>query len=138
MLPTREGNRDMHEFIDSPGDVLAIRLSGTITSDDLDAIMDRLDAVMAEHRSIHVYSETHAITGLQISALPHYVSRATHLFGELGRFGRVAVVGDQSWVRASSRLKSALLPGIAFLVVGPERREEAVGWVYRGEEPLPD
>jgi hypothetical protein len=37
----------MHKFIDSPDDVLALEVSGTITGEDLDAIMDRTEAVMA-------------------------------------------------------------------------------------------
>jgi hypothetical protein len=128
----------MHEFIDSPDDVLAVKLSGTITGEDLDAIMDRTDAILAKHRNIHVYAETHHIAGLQLTAFPHHMTRAVHLFGKLGRFGRVAVVADQRWMRASSRLESALLPGITYFVVGPERREETLGWALRGEEMLPD
>ena len=127
----------MHEFIDSPDDVLAVKISGTITGEDLDAIMDRTDAIMAKHRNIHVYTETEGVAGLQLTALPHHMTRAMPLFGKLDRFGRVAVVADQAWMRASSRLESALLPGISYMVVGPERREEALGWVLRGEEALP-
>ena len=34
----------MLEFIDSPDDVIALKISGAIKGQDLDAIMDRLDA----------------------------------------------------------------------------------------------
>ncbi|QIK96123.1 STAS/SEC14 domain-containing protein [Sphingomonas sp. HDW15A] len=127
----------MHEFLESPADVLAVKLSGTITGEDLDLIMDRTEAILAAHRTIHVYVETHGLDGIQLSALPHYMGRAMPLFGKRGRFRRVAVVAEQRWVRASSRLESALLPGITYLVVGPDRREEALAWALKGEEPLP-
>src|SRR6476469_946782 len=85
----------MHELLKSPDDVLAVKLSGTITGEDLDAVMDRTDEIMAAHDKIHVFCETHDIQGMQLSALPHHMGRAFPLFGKLDRFGRVAVVSDQ-------------------------------------------
>ena len=70
----------MHELLKSPDDVLAVKLSGTITGEDLDAIMDRTDEIMAKHDKIHVYCETHGVEGLQLSAMPHHMSRAFPLF----------------------------------------------------------
>ena len=118
----------MHKFIKSPDDVLAVELSGTITGEDLDAIMDRTDEIMAKHDKIHVYCETHGITGLQLSAMPHHMGRAFPLFGKLDRFGRVAVVADQAWMRAGTRLESAMLPNISYRVYEPEERAEALEW----------
>ena len=123
----------MHKFLDSPDDVLALEMSGTITGDDLDAIMDRADAIMAAHEKIHVFVETRGIGGMQLSALPHHFSRALPLFGRLGRFGRVAVVADQAWMRAATRLESAVLPNIRYRVYEPEERDEALAWALGKE-----
>jgi hypothetical protein len=123
----------MHEFIKAPDDVLAVKLSGTITGEDLDAIMDRTDAVMAKHDKIHVYCETVGIGGMQLSALPHHMGRAFPLFGKLDRFGRVAVVADQAWMRAGTRLESAMLPNVSYRVYEPEEREEALEWALGKE-----
>ena len=119
----------MHEMLDSPNDVLALKISGTITGEDLDAIMDRTDAMMAAHDKIHVFVETEGIGGMQLAALPRHMSRALPLFGKLDRFGRVAVVADQAWMRVGTRLESALLPNISYRVCGPEERNEAFAWV---------
>jgi hypothetical protein len=124
----------MHKFIKSPDDVLALKISGTITGEDLDAIMDRTEAIMAKHDKIHVYVETHGIDGVQLSAMPHHMSRAFPMFGKLGRFGRVAVVSDQAWMRFGSRLESAMLPGISYCVFTPEDRDEALTWAI-GKQP---
>ena len=118
----------MHKFLKSPDDVLALKISGTISGEDLDAIMDRTDAIMAKHDKVHVYVETHDIGGLQLSALPHHISRTFPLFGKLDRFGRVAVVADQAWMRFGTRLESAMLPNISYRVYQPEEREEALAW----------
>jgi hypothetical protein len=119
----------MLRFLKSPDDVLAIEATGTITGEDLDAIMDRTEAILAKHDKIHVYLETHSVAGLQLSALPHHMRRAFPLFGKLGRFGRVAVVSDQAWMRVGTRLESAMLPNISYRVCKPEERDEALAWV---------
>lgn len=119
----------MLEELDSVDDVLAIRVSHKITGADLDAIMDRLDALMAKHDKTHVFVETHAIDGLELTSLPGYIGRALPLFGKLDRFGRVGVVADQGWIRAGTRLESALLPNIKYRVYEPDERAEALAWV---------
>lgn len=119
----------MLEELDSVDDVLAIRISHKITGADLDAIMDRLDALMAKHDKTHVFVETHAIDGIELTSLPGYVARSLPLLGKLDRFGRVAVVADQGWIRAGTRLESAMLPNIKYRVYEPDERAEALAWV---------
>ena len=119
----------MHLMIEAPDDVIALRVSGRIMGADLDAIMDRLDAVMGRHDKVHVFVETKGIEGIELSGLPSYMQRAVPLFGKLDRFGRVAVVADQGWIRAGTRLESALLPSIRYRVYMPDERDEAFAWV---------
>jgi hypothetical protein len=119
----------MLTFIDSAGDVLALEISGKITGADLDAVMDVLDSAMAHHDKVHVFVETKAIGGLELTSLPGYMARALPLFGKLGKFGRVAVVADQAWIRAGTRLESAMLPNMTYRVYMPEVRDEALAWV---------
>jgi len=122
----------MHQFIDSPDDVIALTVADKITAADLDAIMDQLDSVMARHEKVHVFVETRGIDGIELSGLPGYMTRAMPLFGKLDRFGRVAVVADQAWVRAATRLESAILPNISYRTYMPDERAEALAWVMAG------
>lgn len=119
----------MIEMIEVADDVIAVRISNKITGDDLDEIMDRLDAVMANHDKVHVFVETRSIDGIELRGLPAYVKRAMPLLGKLNRFGRVAVVADQAWVRFGTRLESALLPFISYRTFTPDRRDWALAWV---------
>ena len=119
----------MLELLESADDVIAGMVSDKITGRDLEAIMDRLDEAMAKHDKVHVFVETRSIDGIEIWSLPKYVERAMPLFGKLERFGRVAVVADQTWVRIGARLESALLPNIRYRTYLPEQREEALAWV---------
>ena len=120
----------MLDLIPSPDDVMALRVSGKLTGADLDQIMDRLDDVMAKHAQVHVLVETHSIDGIELTSLPSYMARAMPLFGKLDRFGRIAVVADQTWVRVGTRLESALLPNISYRTYMPEERDEAAAWVF--------
>jgi hypothetical protein len=124
----------MLEIIDSPEDVIALKISGAIKGQELDTIMDRVDAIMANHDKVHVFVETQGISSLELSSLPHYFSRAFPLFGKLGRFGRVAVVADQAWVRVGTRIESAVLPFISYRTYEPGERKEAFDWVATGDE----
>lgn len=125
----------MLEFIESPDDIVALTISGKITSADLDACMDRLDRAFEAGEKVHVFVETRSIDGIEISALPNYAARAMPLFGKLNRFGRVAVVADQAWIRVGTRVESAVLPFISYRTFEPPERERALAWVLTGNDP---
>ncbi|WP_447759625.1 STAS/SEC14 domain-containing protein [Sphingopyxis panaciterrae] len=119
----------MIETIPSADDVIALTVSHKIGGAELDAVMDRLDDAMARHDKVHVFVETQAIDGIEIAGLGSYTKRALPLLGKLGRFGRVAVVADQGWIRAATKVESGLLPCISYRVFDPEGRDEALAWV---------
>ena len=123
----------MHEIIDAPDDVVALCVSGKLTSEDLSVMMARLEHAMASHPVVHVFVEVRSLDGVELSGLGNHVARAMPLFGKLRNFGRVAVVADQAWVRAGTRVESALLPLISYRVFQPPQREEALEWVRHGE-----
>ena len=79
-----------------------------------------------------MFIETRGIEGIDISSLPSYTARAMPLFSKLNRFGRVAVVADQAWVRFGTRLESMVLPFISYQVYEPDQRQEALEWVTTG------
>ena len=119
----------MPEFVTSRPDVIALRVSHRITGADLEAIMDRLEPLLAQHAKVHVFVETHAIDSLELAGLPTYIARAMPLLGKLNRFGRVAVVADQAWIRLGTRIESALLPFISYRIFEPGQRDAALAWV---------
>ena len=124
----------MFTFIDSADDVIALTIEHKVTGADLDAIMDRLYAAMTAHEKAHVFVETRAIDGFELSGLGAYMARALPLLGKLNRFGRVAVVADQAWIRAMTRIESAILPFISYRAFEPAQRDEALAWA-KGERP---
>ena len=124
----------MLEWIETPDDTLAMKITGRITGDDLDPIMDRLDAALEKHDKVHIFVETQGISSLELAAFPTYVARALPLFGKLNRFGRVAVVSDQAWIRVGTRIESAMLPFISYRTYEPGQRAQALQWVLTGAD----
>ena len=51
-----------------------------------------------------------------------------HLASKL-LIGRVAVVADQAWIRAATRIESVILPFISYRTFTPDQRQEAFAWV---------
>jgi hypothetical protein len=122
----------MLSFIETSPDTIAVTIKGKIASADLDAVMDRLDAAFAAHDKVNVFVETRDLDGIELSGLGRYTARALPLFGKLTRFGRVAVVSDQAWLRAATRFESAVLPFISYRVFEPAERDQALAWVKDG------
>lgn len=122
----------MHEFIQTADDVIALTVRDEVGSADLEAVMDRLESALGRHGQVHVFVETRALDGVALSGLGSHIARAMPLLGQLKKFGRVAVVADQAWVRAGTRVESALLPFVSYRVFKPEQRDEALAWVKNG------
>lgn len=123
----------MLDMMDTAKDVVALRIAGRITGADLDTVMNCLEEAMRGNDKVHLFVETSAIDTIEIAALPSYIARAAPLFGKLDRFGRVAVVADQAWIRIATRIESAILPFISYRVFAPEQRDVALAWVAGSE-----
>lgn len=126
----------MLEFIEGPDGAIALTIAGTITDEDLERIMDRLDITMKRSDQVDVFVETRHIDGLQLSALATYTARALPLLGKLKSFRRVAVVADQAWIRAATRIESMLLPFVSYRVFPPDQRDAALRWAFHAEDTV--
>jgi hypothetical protein len=128
----------MIEFIDSADDVIALKVSGKLMRDELEEVTARLERSFADHAKTHVYVEIEDYRGFELAALPDYLPHAFAMMKRLDRFGRVAVVSDQSWIRWATRLESALLPHISYEVFEGAERHRALAWVEGKLNPLHD
>ena len=119
----------MLEFLTSADGVIALEIGGKLTQAELDEIVRRLETSLDARDKTHLFIHVHGFSGFDLSALPTYLPRAGAMLRKLGRFGRIAVVSDQPWVRAWTRIESALLPGISYEVFTPDQRDQALAWV---------
>ena len=61
----------MLEFIKAPEDVLALKYTGAITGKELDAALDKLEAMLAKPGKIHFYIEMRGIEGIEANYVWH-------------------------------------------------------------------
>lgn len=119
----------MLTFLDCPEPVLAFRAGGKIENADLSALFERLEPMLERGGPVHVFAQIEGLSGLALDGFPAHVARAMPLLAKLPRFGRIAVVADQAWLRLAARIESAVLPGISYRTFTPEQRDAAFAWV---------
>jgi hypothetical protein len=128
----------MIEYIQSNEDVIALKITGKLMREELDEITTRVEKSLAEREKTHIFVEIEDFSGFDVAALPEYLPRAAAMLGQLGRFGRIAVVSDRRWIRWATKLESALLPHISYETFTADERHRALAWVEGKLNPLHD
>ncbi len=121
----------MLETIESPENVVALKVVGKLQKDDYDAVLlpalrrmidgpgeIRLVLVLAEEFEGLTVGGTAADAGLYVNELFHR---------ELSKWKRCAVVTDRDWLRNSIAMFRWMMPG-AVEVFEPSRLEQAIAW----------
>lgn len=124
----------MFEKLQSPPDVLAYSLSGTMTPEDVDAIYEDCLAALDQHDQLNVYVEALDDFGVAGAAVWRDLTRMHEMFGHLRKFDRIAFVANPSWIEKLAKAEESFLAFFDFNmhVFDPARREYAMAWV-RGE-----
>ena len=119
----------MLEYLKSADDVIAIKIGGKLSAAEFEALVERVEGGLEARDKTHMYMEVEDFSGFDLGAFAHYLPRGFAMLRKLDRFGRIAVVADQRWVRAWTRIESALLPGISYECFLPAERDQALAWV---------
>lgn len=126
----------MLTVLPSAPDVLALSLDGRLDHDSAVRIIELTEHALAKDGDTHMFVEVANFSGLDMDKLPQYLARALPMLRHLRKFGRIAVVSDQSWVRAWAKIESALLPYVSYETFPSSERDQALAWV-EGRSPLP-
>jgi hypothetical protein len=124
------------EMLPSAEDVIAFRIEGKLEHEALEHLLEIVERSISSREKTHMFVEAVGFSGLEVKHLLEYLRRGLPLLGKLKRFGRIAVVSDQAWLRAAARMESALLPNISYETFEPSDRERALAWV-EGRESRP-
>jgi hypothetical protein len=115
---------------DLPPGVFGFRVSGRATSEDLDQVTQAVDAQLARDGKLNAYVElTDDFEGFDQDALRRGRQEAIRFgFRHRSRFGRLALVTSNDWVRDYVNGVASLIPGEVH-VFGPSDRGLARAWV---------
>ena len=126
----------MLNYLPSEDDVIACSISGRLDADELRDITQKVLAAIDRNEKTHMFCEIAGLTGIDWKAWAEQLPSGLSLLGKLERFGRIAVVSDQSWIRWATRVESALLPKVSYEVFDLSERDRALEWVKgRIEDP---
>jgi hypothetical protein len=128
----------MLERLDAADHVLALRLSGTLTSEDVAEYRRLLDALFSRHARIGLLADVTGLDDLGGRALAEGVRADLDALAHLDKIGRVALVADRQWPGALAGLLGRLLPGVELRAFRAAEREAALGWAgERSAAPEP-
>ena len=97
------------EVLESAPDVVAVRIEGKLEHESLQRVIDMIENSISGHEKTHMFVEAAGFSGLEVKHMLEYFRRGLPLLGKLKRFGRVAIVTDQAWLRG----RPMALAGIA-------------------------
>ena len=126
----------MFDFLPGDPGIVAMRLTGRLQYQDIQRAYRKMEEALAAAETVHVYAEIAEFKGFDLDILIKSISIERTLLDRLDRFGRVAVVSDQGWIRGLARIESAILPKITYRIFGSNQREAALAWV-EGRDDLP-
>lgn len=66
---------------------------------------------------------------LPLSAITLELANIGTLMKWVYQLDRIAVISDEAWLRAASRIESALLPGVSYAVYDADEADKARAWV---------
>jgi hypothetical protein len=119
----------MLTYLPSNDDVVVCSISGHLSADELRDVTQKLVGAVDRNPKTHLFCEIAGLTGVDFKGWVAQLPPGLSLLGKLERFGRVAVVSDQGWIRLASRIESALLPNISYEIFELSERDRALAWV---------
>ena len=117
------------EILPSAANVIALRMQGKLEHAEVMRMIELMEASINAHDTTHVFAEIIDFSGVEAAHVGEYLRRAGPFLKQLKRFGRIAVVSDQTWLRAAAKVESALLPNISYETFRLDERDEALAWV---------
>lgn len=112
---------------------------GALTREDVPRALDKLAAFIDQAGGkIDILADVRGTPDIHLDMIVEELKRIPDLFRMVRGIDRVAVIADLAWVRALTRIESALIPGIHYEVYEREEAAHARAWLLRQtDQPRP-
>lgn len=118
----------MFEILAAPDHVAAYRLSGTVTAEDLEALIADIEVRLKRHEKIGVLVDLTGFEDIAFKAAAKDLRYGLSKILELKRFPREAVISDKAWIAALAAVASPLVPHVEIRAFKPEEFGAAMIW----------
>lgn len=119
----------MMEILETEPGVIAVKFNGRMRGDEIDEVTTLVERSLDERERTHIYIEIHDNFSFDVGAMAAYAPRGAAMLTKLARFGRIAVVTEERWIRWATRIESAILPGISYETFELAEHVQALAWV---------
>lgn len=106
--------------------VIAVRIDGRISDDEMTTLWDEIDLRLARHDTLRVFVEVEMMGMIGPEALLEDMRRGLRHFK---RFERKAVVSDAAWMAKLAKVFDPVFPTIQLRTFPTAERDTAIAWV---------
>jgi hypothetical protein len=128
----------MIEILESPKHLVAMKISGSITAEDIDKAYKVTDEALKANERVSFFAEIDDSMGFTVEGLLKDLWKGLGQFGRLGKYYRAAVVTDKGWIATMARVEGLVFSSIDVRVFEPAERSKALAWASEAPEPLPE
>lgn len=126
----------MIEVLTSPPHVVALRISGRLTADDITVAYDATDAALRDHEHISFFAEVVQPVDFTVESIARDLMEGLRHRQQLSRYARAALVTDIGWMATLARVEGVAFSKIDVQVFTPEDRDEAFAWAASTAAPM--
>ena len=127
----------MIEILDSAKYLVAMKLSGSLTADDITKAYRATEEALKGNERISFFAEIDDSVGLTLEGVVKDVTEGIKRLGSFTKYYRAAVVTDKGWLGAMARVEGLVFSSIDVRVFPTSDRNKAFAWASEAPEPLP-
>jgi len=127
----------MIEILESPKHLIAMKIAGSVTAEDIDKAYKATDAALKSNERVSFFAEVDDSIGFTIEGALKDLWNGIGQLGRLGKYYRAAVVTDKGWIATMARVEGLVFSSIDVRVFEPAERLKALAWASEAPEPLP-
>ena len=126
----------MLEILDSPKHVVALKLSGEMTADDVTAAYKAVEDALKTNDRISFFAEVDPSMELTFQGLLKDLVEGVNQLNKLKHYYRMALVTDKGWMAALARVEGLVFSSIDLRVFSHDERAKAFAWASETPEPI--
>jgi len=127
----------MLEIIDSAKHLVAMKISGRITAEDIEKAYKAGTEALKDNERVSFFAEITDSLAFTPEGLLKDLKEGIKSLGNLSKYYRAAVVTDKGWLGALVRVEGLVFSSIDFRVFEPSERDKAFAWASEVPPPLP-
>lgn len=127
----------MIEILESPKHLFAIKVTGSLTAEDVSKAYKATESVLKDNERISFFAEIDESVAFTLEGIFRDVVDGISHLGKLSRYYRAAVVTNKGWIGALARAEGVVFSSIDVRVFSPAERDKAFAWAAETPEPLP-